>query len=161
MGSSATKVLEIPKKVLSLHSRFGTMAEWLGTGLQNLLQRFDSAWYLQKCLWTHSRGICFVSRRSTCKWHGTICKRQQFFLSPGKLLRLSASCTEVALRGRQYMAGRRTRIRSNNKPVIKGWLRAGGDCRQGLFTGLWLQDWLLLERFVGRLWRLTSCKTIS
>ena len=35
------------------------MAEWLGTGLQNLLQRFDSAWYLQKCLWTHSRGICF------------------------------------------------------------------------------------------------------
>ena len=30
------------------------MAEWLGTGLQNLLQRFDSAWYLQKCLWTHS-----------------------------------------------------------------------------------------------------------
>ena len=24
------------------------MAEWLGTGLQNLLQRFDSAWYLPK-----------------------------------------------------------------------------------------------------------------
>ena len=24
------------------------MAEWLGTGLQNLLQRFDSAWYLKK-----------------------------------------------------------------------------------------------------------------
>ncbi len=23
------------------------MAEWLGTGLQNLLQQFDSAWYLQ------------------------------------------------------------------------------------------------------------------
>ncbi len=26
------------------------MAEWLGTGLQNLLQRFDSAWYLKKPL---------------------------------------------------------------------------------------------------------------
>ena len=38
------------------------MAEWLGTGLQNLLQRFDSAWYLQKCLWTHSRGICFSKK---------------------------------------------------------------------------------------------------
>jgi hypothetical protein len=24
----------------------GTMAEWLGRGLQNLLQRFESAWYL-------------------------------------------------------------------------------------------------------------------
>ena len=24
----------------------GTMAEWLGTGLQNLLQQFESAWYL-------------------------------------------------------------------------------------------------------------------
>lgn len=23
------------------------MAEWLGTGLQNRLQQFDSAWYLQ------------------------------------------------------------------------------------------------------------------
>lgn len=43
------------------------MAEWLGTGLQNLLQRFDSAWYLQKCLWTLVRGLFFVilSRPST------------------------------------------------------------------------------------------------
>jgi hypothetical protein len=24
----------------------GTMAEWLGNGLQNRVQRFDSAWYL-------------------------------------------------------------------------------------------------------------------
>lgn len=24
------------------------MAEWLGTGLQNRLQQFDSAWYLKK-----------------------------------------------------------------------------------------------------------------
>ena len=42
------------------------MAEWLGTGLQNLLQRFDSAWYLQKCLWTHSRGICFSVSTNPC-----------------------------------------------------------------------------------------------
>ena len=26
----------------------GIMAEWLGEGLQNLLRRFDSVWYLQK-----------------------------------------------------------------------------------------------------------------
>jgi len=25
----------------------GTMAEWLGNGLQNRLQRFESAWYLK------------------------------------------------------------------------------------------------------------------
>ena len=36
------------------------MAEWLGTGLQNLLQRFDSAWYLQKCPYSLLRGICFI-----------------------------------------------------------------------------------------------------
>ena len=28
----------------------GAMAEWLGTGLQNLLQRFDSASHLTKVL---------------------------------------------------------------------------------------------------------------
>ncbi len=33
--------------MLSLHSQNGTMAEWLGNGLQNRLQQFDSAWYLQ------------------------------------------------------------------------------------------------------------------
>lgn len=26
------------------------MAEWLGEGLQNLLRRFDSVWYLKKVL---------------------------------------------------------------------------------------------------------------
>lgn len=26
------------------------MAEWLGEGLQNLLRRFDSVWYLNKVL---------------------------------------------------------------------------------------------------------------
>ena len=31
-----------------MHSAIGAMAEWLGTGLQNLLQRFDSASHLQK-----------------------------------------------------------------------------------------------------------------
>ena len=46
--------MQIREILLSLHSRFGTMAEWLGTGLQNLLQRFDSAWYLHpasRSLW--------------------------------------------------------------------------------------------------------------
>lgn len=33
--------------MLSLHSQQGTMAEWLGNGLQNRLQQFDSAWYLK------------------------------------------------------------------------------------------------------------------
>ena len=28
--------------------RYGTMAEWLGNGLQNRVQQFDSAWYLKK-----------------------------------------------------------------------------------------------------------------
>ena len=27
--------------------RYGTMAEWLGNGLQNRVQQFDSAWYLK------------------------------------------------------------------------------------------------------------------
>ncbi len=26
----------------------GTMSEWLGNGLQNRLQQFESAWYLKK-----------------------------------------------------------------------------------------------------------------
>ena len=38
----------------------GALAERLGTGLQNLLQRFDSARHLKKCLWRYSRGICYV-----------------------------------------------------------------------------------------------------
>ena len=35
----------------------GALAERLGTGLQNLLQRFDSARHLKECLWSYSRGI--------------------------------------------------------------------------------------------------------
>lgn len=37
--------------VVTLHSltaRYGSLAEWLGTGLQNRLQQFDSARYLTK-----------------------------------------------------------------------------------------------------------------
>ncbi len=37
----------------------GTMAEWLGNGLQNRVQRFDSAWYLKKTLSMHTQGFCF------------------------------------------------------------------------------------------------------
>ena len=33
--------------LLFLRSLQGTMAEWLGMGLQNLVQRFESAWYLK------------------------------------------------------------------------------------------------------------------
>ena len=38
------------KKILYLHSQTtnGTMAEWLGSGLQNRVQQFDSAWYLKE-----------------------------------------------------------------------------------------------------------------
>ena len=38
----------------------GALAERLGTGLQNLLQRFDSARHLKKCLWSFSRGIYYI-----------------------------------------------------------------------------------------------------
>ncbi len=33
--------------MLSLHSLKGAMSEWLGTGLQNRLQQFESAWHLK------------------------------------------------------------------------------------------------------------------
>ena len=32
--------------IFALPIRYGTMAEWLGNGLQNRVQQFDSAWYL-------------------------------------------------------------------------------------------------------------------
>lgn len=38
----------------------GALAERLGTGLQNLLQRFDSARHLKKCLWSCFRGIYYI-----------------------------------------------------------------------------------------------------
>ena len=31
-----------------MHSQKGIMAEWLGRGLQNLVRRFDSVWYLKQ-----------------------------------------------------------------------------------------------------------------
>lgn len=41
------------------------MAEWLGEGLQNLLRRFDSVWYLKKMSTNHLFkqvvGVLFVS----------------------------------------------------------------------------------------------------
>ncbi len=36
------------KKPSNFAFPYGAMAEWLGTGLQNLLQRFDSASHLQE-----------------------------------------------------------------------------------------------------------------
>ena len=50
-GQSFVKlILQIEKKSLYLQSQYGNgaLAERLGTGLQNLLQRFDSARHLKK-----------------------------------------------------------------------------------------------------------------
>ena len=33
--------------IFAIPIRYGTMAEWLGNGLQNRVQQFDSAWYLR------------------------------------------------------------------------------------------------------------------
>ena len=43
-------ILQIEEFYLTLHSQshHGTMAEWLGIGLQNRAQQFDSAWYLTR-----------------------------------------------------------------------------------------------------------------
>lgn len=39
------------------------MAEWLGNGLQNRVQQFDSAWYLQNPSQTPSEGdFCLKSK---------------------------------------------------------------------------------------------------
>ncbi len=43
-----SKICSLKKKYLYLHSQIGTLAEWLGNGLQNRLQQFDSAGYLSK-----------------------------------------------------------------------------------------------------------------
>lgn len=43
------KIWTCRKFALTLHRKtHGTMAEWLGIGLQNRAQQFDSAWYLTK-----------------------------------------------------------------------------------------------------------------
>ena len=47
------KIFQIPYllfKYLNLHLKKGIVAEWLGSGLQHHLQRFESARYLKKCL---------------------------------------------------------------------------------------------------------------
>ena len=41
------------------------MAEWLGTGLQNLLQRFDSAWYLKKAFGVFPEAFFYVMTHTT------------------------------------------------------------------------------------------------
>lgn len=44
-------MLQLQKKVLSLRTETnGTLAEWLGTGLQNRRRRFESAKYLEKAI---------------------------------------------------------------------------------------------------------------
>lgn len=40
--------MEGKKKRLSLRTLNGTLAEWLGNGLQNRVQQFESAGYLKK-----------------------------------------------------------------------------------------------------------------
>ena len=42
------------------------MAERLGTGLQNLLQRFDSAWHLSKALTDCCEGFFWLMCKTLC-----------------------------------------------------------------------------------------------
>jgi hypothetical protein len=42
------RVFYIKKSVIFALRNTGTLAEWLGTGLQNRLRRFESAKYLEK-----------------------------------------------------------------------------------------------------------------
>ena len=61
------------------------MAEWLGTGLQNLLQRFDSASHLpQKSPWNEPRGF-FVSRNEVDTLF-CVCKKKSVGLSQADAL---------------------------------------------------------------------------
>ena len=53
-------ILDFGEIIVYLHSQTGALAEWLGAGLQNLSQWFDSATHLKKCLWSNSRGICYI-----------------------------------------------------------------------------------------------------
>ena len=52
-------ILQFPKIFLYLQSQYGNgaLAERLGTGLQNLLERFDSARHLQKMPLRALRGV--------------------------------------------------------------------------------------------------------
>lgn len=47
----------------------GALAERLGTGLQNLLQQFDSARHLKKRLWDYLRGVCYVNLTLGWYWN--------------------------------------------------------------------------------------------
>ena len=44
------------------------MAEWLGTGLQNQVQQFDSAWYLKTKGLTIRESFCFGYRLTSCRY---------------------------------------------------------------------------------------------
>ena len=56
-----TIILEIQENTLTFAIQHnGALAEWLGNGLQNHVQWFDSATHLLKCLWRYSRGICYI-----------------------------------------------------------------------------------------------------
>ncbi len=44
----------------------GTMAEWLGNGLQNRLQRFESAWYLKAKVKINVLAFFFYSLTYPC-----------------------------------------------------------------------------------------------
>ena len=50
MQKKLNKILQFRQKLLYLQSQYGNgaLAERLGTGLQNLLERFDSARHLPK-----------------------------------------------------------------------------------------------------------------
>ncbi len=72
----------------------GTVAEWLGSGLQNQLQRFESARYLKKAPDNiDCQGLCFLAGRKTgivglinCSFYKTI------YLFKGKKQCESADC---------------------------------------------------------------------
>lgn len=49
-GCEITLFLQPTPKALVLKDQQGTVAEWLGRGLQNLVQRFESARYLSKAV---------------------------------------------------------------------------------------------------------------
>ena len=62
--------MQVPKKSINFASQMrrkapltkqkGSMSEWLGTGLQNRSQRFESAWNLEKPLRAIVRALCLL-----------------------------------------------------------------------------------------------------
>ena len=66
--------------IFAIPKQNGALAERLGTGLQNLLERFDSARHLKKPLSVHSERGLFV------KWYyigTTFCFLSHFGTAPG------------------------------------------------------------------------------